>query len=73
MSFLKNAKTYWENIWTPQIPRQSQGKSELELERDKQYETKWVWYHTILAVELLVCNILLLWIAITLTLGLIFT
>ena len=73
MSFLKNAKTYWENIWMPQIPRQSQGKSALELERDKQYETKWVWYHTILAVELLVCNILLLWIAITLTLGLIFT
>ena len=73
MSILKNVKSYWENIWMPQIPRQSQGKSELELERDKQYETKWVWYHTILAVELLVCNILLLWIAITLTLGLIFT
>ena len=73
MSILKNVKSYWENIWMPQIPRQSQGKSELELERDKQYETKCVWYHTILAVELLVCNILLLWIAITLTLGLIFT
>ena len=73
MSFLKNVKSYWENIWMPQIPQQHQGKSELELERDRQYETKWVWYHTILAVELLVCNILLLWIAITLTLGLIFT
>ena len=71
MSFLKNAKTYWENIWMPKVLQS--GKSELELERDKQYETKWVWYHTILAVELLVCNILLLWIAITLTLGLIFT
>ena len=73
MSILKNVKSYWENIWMPQIPRQPQGKSELELERDRLYETKWVWYHTILAVELLVCNILLLWIAITLTLGLIFT
>ena len=72
MRFLKNVKTYWENIWMPQVP-QLPGKSELELERDRQYETKWVWYHTILAVELLVCNILLLWIAITLTLGLIFT
>ena len=71
MGFLKKSKQYWENIWMPQIPQT--GKSELELERDKQYETKWVWYHTILAVELLVCNILLLWIAITLTLGLIFT
>ena len=49
MRFIKNAKTYWENIWMPQIPaQQSKGKSELELERDRQYETKWVWYHTIL-------------------------
>ena len=42
-------------------------KSELELERDRRYEAKWVWYHTILAVELLVCNILLLWIAVAVT------
>jgi len=47
------------------------GKSGLELERDKQYETKWVWYHTILAVELFACSVLLLWIAIVLTVGLI--
>ena len=69
MSIIKNAKTYWENIWMPQVP--NTGKSELELERDRQYETKWVWYHTILAVELLVCSVLLLWIAIVLTIGLI--
>ena len=68
MRFIKNAKTYWENIWMPQIPaQQSKGKSELELERDKQYETKWVWYHTVLAVELFACSVLLLWIAIVLT------
>ena len=68
MSFLKNAKEKWEKIWMPQIPaQQSQGKSELELERDKQYETKWVWYHTVLAVELFACSVLLLWIAIVLT------
>jgi hypothetical protein len=42
-----------------------------ELERDKKYETNWVWYHTILAIELLVCSVLLLWIAIVLTIGLI--
>ena len=71
MRFIKNAKTYWENIWMPQIPaQQSKGKSELELERDRQYETKWVWYHTILAVELFSCSVLLLWIAIVLTIGL---
>ena len=70
MGFLRDAKEKWERIWMPQIPL-PQEKSDIELERDKQYETKWVWYHTILAVELLVCNILLLWIAIVLTIGLI--
>ena len=68
MGFLRDAKEKWENIWMPQIPaQQSKGKSELELERDRQYETKWVWYHTILAVELFACSVLLLWIAIVLT------
>ena len=70
MGFLRDAKEKWERLWMPQIPL-PQGKSDIELERDKQYETKWVWYHTILAVELLVCSILLLWIAIVLTIGLI--
>ena len=69
MGFLRNTKEKWERIWMPQIPPQE--KSDIELERDKQYETKWVWYHTILAVELLICNVLLLWIAIVLTMGLI--
>ena len=65
MGFLKDTKEKWERIWTPQV------KSDIELERDKQYETKWVWYHTILAVELFACSVLLLWIAIILTIGLI--
>jgi len=69
MGFLRNAKEKWERIWMPQIPPQE--KSDIELERDKQYETKWVWYHTILAVELFACSVLLLWIAIILTIGLI--
>ena len=69
MGFLRDTKEKWERIWTPQIPPQE--KSDIELERDKQYETKWVWYHTILAVELFVCSVLLLWIAIVLTIGLI--
>ena len=69
MGFLRNTKEKWERIWMPQIPPQE--KSDIELERDKQYETKWVWYHTILAVELFTCSVLLLWIAIVLTIGLI--
>ena len=69
MGFLRDTKEKWERIWTPQIPPQR--KSDIELERDKQYETKWVWYHTILAVELFACSVLLLWIAIVLTVGLI--
>ena len=72
MGFLRDTKERWERIWTPQVPpQQPQEKSEIELERDKQYETKWVWYHTILAVELFTCSVLLLWIAIVLTIGLI--
>ena len=68
MKFFQKAKISWENIWLPRI---QEGKTKVELERDKHYETKWVWYHTILAVELFVCGVLLLWIAIVLTIGLI--
>ena len=68
MKFFQKAKISWENIWLPRI---QEGKTKIELERDKHYETKWVWYHTILAVELFVCGVLLLWIAIALTIGLI--
>ena len=38
--------------------------TKVELERDKRYEARWVWYHTLLVVELLITNVLLLWIAI---------
>ncbi len=68
MKLLDKAKQGWENIW---LPRLQEGKTKVELERDKKYETNWVWYHTILAVELFVCGVLLLWIAIVLTIGLI--
>ena len=57
MTFLKKAKEGWENIWLPRI---QEGKTKIELERDKRYETKWVWYHTVLVVELALANILLL-------------
>ena len=65
MKLLKNLKEGWEDIW---LPRLQEGKTKIELERDKRYEIKWVWYHTLLAVELLITNILLLWIALAITL-----
>ena len=64
MQFLKNIKKKWEKIW---VSRLQEGKTKIELERDKQYETNWVWYHTVLAIELLVIIILLFWVAIVLT------
>ena len=64
MKFLKDLKTKWEKVW---IPRLQKGKTKVELERDKRYETNWIWYHTLLAGELLVIIVLLLWIAIVLT------
>ena len=63
MNLFKRAKEGWENIW---LPRLQEGKTKVELERDKRYEARWVWYHTVLAIELLVTNILLLWIGIQL-------
>jgi len=68
MKLLDKAKQGWENIW---LPRLQEGKTKIELERDRKYETNWVWCHTLLAIELLVCNVLLLWIAIVLTIGVI--
>ena len=66
MQFLKNIKKRGEKLWLHYL---QEGKTKIELERDKQYETNWVWYHTILAVELLVVIILLFWIAIVLSMG----
>ncbi len=53
----KKVKESWENIWLPRI---QEGKTKVELERDKQYETRWVWYHTLLALEQLVIIIILI-------------
>ena len=64
MKYFKDIKRKWEEVW---IPRLQEGKTKIELERDKRYETNWVWYHTVLAMELLVIIVLLLWIAIILT------
>ena len=67
MGMFSSVKKGWENIWLPRI---QEGKTKVELERDKRYEARWVWYHTILAVFLGIDTILLLWIAIVLTVGL---
>ena len=66
MQFLKDIKKKWEKIWVSQL---QEGKTKIELERDRKYETNWVWYHTVLATELLVIIVLLFWIAIVLTLN----
>lgn len=57
----KRIKEGWEDIW---LPRLQEGKTRVELDRDRRYEARWVWYHTIMAIEIFSCNILLLWIAI---------
>ena len=54
---LDKLKKGWEDIW---LPRLQEGKTKIELERDRHYETRWVWYHTILAVELLIIILILL-------------
>ena len=64
MEFLRKVMEKWERLW---IPRLQKGKTKIELERDKQYETNWIWYHTVLAIELLVIIFILLYIAIILT------
>ena len=66
MQLLENIKKRWERLWLPKL---QEGKTKVELDRDKKYETNWVWYHTILAVELLAVIILLFWIAIVLSMG----
>jgi len=63
MGMFNGIKKRWENIWLPRI---QEGKTKVELERDKRYESRWVWYHTILAVFLGVDTVLLLWIGINL-------
>ncbi len=64
MKLFKDLKKKWEDNW---IPRLQEGKTKIELERDKRYETNWVWYHTLLAGELLVIIFILLYIAVIIT------
>ena len=64
MEIFKKIKKKWVENW---IPRLQEGKTKIELERDKRYETNWIWYHTLLAGELLVIIAILLYIAIILT------
>ena len=54
---LDKLKKGWEDIWLPII---QEGKTKVQLERDRRYETRWVWYHTILAIELLIIIVLLI-------------
>ena len=66
MQLLENIKKRWERLWLPKL---QEGKTKIELDRDKKYETNWVLYHTILAVELILVIVILFWIAIVLSMG----
>ena len=59
-------KKKWEKLWFAKLQK---GKTKVELDRDREYETKWVWYHTVLAIELFICIVFFLWIGIVLTIG----
>ena len=68
-SMLKKLKSNWENMWMPSAEvveeeELTKKKAQLEIKRDRTYESRWVWYHTLLAIELALANIFLLWIAI---------
>jgi len=60
----KRVKKGWENIWLPAEDDKveieiSRKKAQLDLAKDKKYESRWVWYHTVLAVELFIIIIIL--------------
>ncbi len=63
VNFFKFIKQRWDNV---KSDGSKEFKTKIEIERDKTYETRWVWYHTIIAIELLITNILLLWMLILL-------
>jgi hypothetical protein len=61
----KHIKKGWENIWLPAVEDKleieiSQKKAQIDLAKDKKYESRWVWYHTVLAVELFIIIIILI-------------
>lgn len=68
-SMLKKLSEKWTNLWMPSAEvdeeeELTKKKAQLEIKRDRKYESRWVWYHTLLAAELAVANLLLIWIAI---------
>jgi|TARA_B100000959_G_scaffold86504_1_gene91881 hypothetical protein len=66
---LKKLSEKWTNLWMPSAEvveeeELTKKKAQLEIKRDRKYESRWVWYHTLLAAELAMANLLLIWIAI---------
>jgi len=57
--FFQSVKQKWDNVYSDKT---QEDVTKIKIERDKTYETRWVWYHTLIVVELAVTNILLLWI-----------
>ena len=62
---IENFKKGWEKVWLPVVEDDeeieiSKKKAQIELRKDKKYESRWVWYHTLLAVELAIIILILL-------------
>ena len=49
----------WLNKKAPEIKKEIE-PDPAELTMDNAYKTRWIWYHTILALELLLVNVLLI-------------
>ena len=49
----------WLNKKAPEIKKEIEPDPG-ELTMDNAYKTRWIWYHTILALELLLVNVLLI-------------
>jgi|TARA_R110000822_G_scaffold290772_1_gene412801 hypothetical protein len=82
MSWFKN-NNFWNNIkssletetivTSPQILKIDVMKDDIdpnELTIENAYKTRWIWYHTILAIEIFTTNLLLLAILVTLAIKL---
>jgi hypothetical protein len=53
---------WWEILWkqNPKTDVYDAGPDPDELSVDNAYKTRWIWYHTILAIGIFMTNILLI-------------
>ena len=52
---------WWETLWKQDAEKDTWKDPDPEdITIDNAYKTRWIWYHTILALELLLVNMLLI-------------